>query len=286
MNPNGWEQNPWLWLNGQFLRESEARISPLDRGLQFGDGVFETLRVEKGRPLYLEKHLRRMLKSLDLLRIPLKNSPDWAEILQRLTTLNAMESTVAAAKILVTRGEDPRMGLPPSPAPTLCCLLRPFTVPGEDVYENGCRLHLCREGYSPPLAHHKSLNYLYFQMARQAALDRGKDDSIILDCEGNITETSIGAILIRIGSQWLIPASPHRLPSTTLETVCVLLQESGENVCEQPIMPTHLEDAETLWVLNALLGIMPAREVDDRPVPELRSDLARDLRALWLLGGR
>ncbi len=275
----------WLWLNGQFARERDAGISPLDRGFQYGDGVFETLRVERGHPLYLESHLKRMSQSLLWLRISEENFPDWGGVLRHLVHLNGMADKTAAAKILVTRGSDPRMGIPPSSCPTLSCFLRPFSIPEESTHHQGLRLHVHQEGFTPFLARHKTLNYLFFQVARQAALDHGQDESILLDCEGRVTETSTGALLMRMNGQWQTPASPHRLPSTTLQAVTALLAQRGERVLEAPILPTQLQKAEAIWILNSLMGIMPAREVDGRPVPRTLSQVAHQLRALWLKQG-
>ncbi len=274
-----------LWLNGRFVREREAAVSPLDRGFQFGDGLFETIRMEMGRPLYLKRHMERLERSLDCLRIPMESPPHWHAVLEELAERNGVAGQVAAAKIVVTRGVDARMGLPRPAAPTLCCFLRPFAAPGEEAYERGIRLHLFREGHAPFTARHKSLSYLFFQMARQAALDADRDESILMDHQGRITEASMGSLLFRMESGWVVPQSPHRLPGTTLDAVRELLEEAGQSVRERPVFPSDLEDAQTLWVLNALVGIMPAREVDGKPLPELESDLAREFRGLWVERG-
>jgi len=275
----------WLWLNGRFVREEDARISPLDRGVQYGDGVFETLRVERGQPLYLKCHLERISQSLHWLRISTENFPHWRGVLQHLVQLNELEGKTAAAKILVTRGVSPQMGTPLSHRPTLSCFLRPFSTPEDSAYHQGLRLHVYSHEAAPSLARHKTLNYLFFQIARQAALDQGKDESILLDFQGRITETSTGALLIRLNGQWRTPASPHRLPSTTLKAVAALLHGMGEDVREETILPSHLHEAEAIWTLNSLMGIMPAKEVDGKPMPRKFRDTAHRLRTLWLKEG-
>ncbi len=285
MNPDT-HLDSWLWLDGRFVREREAAVSPLDRGFQFGDGLFETIRMETGRPLYLKRHLERLERSLADLRISVQSPPHWHAVLVELAERNGAAGQVAAAKIIVTRGVEARMGLPRSASPTLCCFLRPFAAPGEEAYECGIRLHLFREGHAPFTARHKSLSYLFFQAARQAALDAGRDESILMDHQGRITEASMGSLLFRMESGWVVPRSPHRLPGTTLDAVRELIEETGQSVRERPVFPRDLEEVRTLWVLNALVGIMPAREVDGKPLPELERVLARKLRNRWVLRGR
>ena len=96
MNPDT-HLDPWLWLDGRFVREREAAVSPLDRGFQFGDGLFETIRMERGRPLYLKRHLDRLERSLADLRISVQSPPHWHAVLVELAERNGVAGQVAAA---------------------------------------------------------------------------------------------------------------------------------------------------------------------------------------------
>jgi branched-chain amino acid aminotransferase len=273
-------QEQWVYLNGQILAVGEARISPLDRGFQYGDGVFTTLRAESGRPLYLSEHLARLTRSLTEIRIRAEalHSIDWPHVLGELLRRNGLEGRQAAVKIWVSRGPAATLGLPQAVRPTVFVQARPYEPPGADDYSRGWLLHVYREGFAPPLARHKSLNYLYYLAARQAAVDAGADEAVILDGGGHIAETAAGSLLGRTEGRWWTPVSPYQLPGITLDQVRRLLGERGESVDSRSTVPGDLAKAETLWVLNSLMGIMPVRSVDGHEIPTRAAGEAEALR--------
>lgn len=270
----------WVYLSGRILRLDEAWISPLDRGFLYGDGVFTTLRVESGRPLYLNEHLARLTDSLTKLRISLADfrEIDWQHVLSELLQRNHMQVGPGAVKIIVTRGIAAPLGLPETQCPTLFIQTRSYQPPSPEEYAQGWRLQVYRHGHAPPLAHHKSLNYLYHLAARQAALDAGADEAVILDAHGQITETAAGSLLVRSQGGWWTLHSPYQLPGVTLSQVRRLLEERGQSVEFRNAAPDDLAAADTIWVLNSLLGIMPARSVDGVEMPDLAAEEANDLR--------
>jgi branched-chain amino acid aminotransferase/para-aminobenzoate synthetase component 1 len=274
-------QEEQVYLNGQLVALGEARISPLDRGFQYGDGVFTTLRAEAGRPLYLSEHLARLALSLKELRIPVEALPslDWPHIIGELLRGNGLAAGLAAVKIYVTRGPAATLGLPAAVRPTVFIQARPYQPPGSDQYNRGWRLHVHRQGFAPPLARHKSLNYLYYLVARQAAVDVGADEAVILDVGGHITETAAGSLLARTDGRWWTPQSPYQLAGITLEQARRLLGEHGQAVESRTAVPEDLDGTQTVWVVNSLMGIMPVRSVDDHDLPVPAAGEAEILRA-------
>jgi branched-chain amino acid aminotransferase len=270
----------WVFLNGRILRLDEAWISPLDRGFLYGDGVFTTLRVESGRPLYLNEHLARLTHSLSELRISLTDFQeiDWQHVLGELLRRNHMQVGPSAVKIIVTRGIATPLGLPDTQCPTLFIQTRSYQPPSPEEYAQGWRLQVYRQGHAPPLAHHKSLNYLYHLAARQAAVDAGADEAVILDAHGQITETGAGSLLVRTRGRWWTPSSPYQLPGVTLSQLRRLLEERGQPVHSRDAAPEDLASADTIWVLNSLLGIMPGRSVAGVELPDLAAEEANNLR--------
>ncbi|MDY0038668.1 MAG: aminotransferase class IV [Desulforhabdus sp.] len=281
--------DPLLWLNGRFLSAREASISPLDRGFLYGDGVFETMRAEKGCVLYAEYHLQRLHRSLNALRIKLENPPDWESLFRKLITRNNLSEEVASVKVVVTRGVCPGLGLPGCSSPTLLVTAQQYHSPEEEAYRKGWRLVVFRSGFSPPLAGHKSLNYLYFLTARQAALDAGADEALILDPYGNVAETAAGSILARTSGKWWTPASDYQLPGITVKQVSAILAASSQEAQKRPSSLEEILAADTVWILNSLMGIMPVREIAGLAVKNpataeastLRKELfARGMRAI------
>ena len=270
-----------LWLNGRFVPADEASVSPLDRGFLYGDGLFETMRVENGSVLYLDDHLERLRNSLADLRIqPDAGSipPDWRHVFGELLERNGLMEGIASVKIIMSRGISPGPGLPDASHPTTCLIARRYESPSPATYGKGWRLEVFREGFSPPLARHKSLNYLYFLAAKQAALDAGADEALITDPRGNITETSTGSIIARTDGHWWTPCNPFQLPGTTIRQVSKIL--SAESVRVEPRAATveDLKSADTVWVLNSLMLIMPISRIGEHRVPDIAEEEASHLR--------
>jgi branched-chain amino acid aminotransferase len=269
-----------IWLNGRLVRLDSAGVSPLDRGFLYGDGFFETIRSEGGKPLYLDMHIERLRTSLFTYRIALDPMPDWRAAVRALVCENGLDRGMASVKILVTRGVEPSVGLPAPQRPTVCIFAGEYTPPRQEAYATGWDLHVFDEGYSPPLSAHKSLNYLYYLTARQAALDAGRHEAVILDRDGQAAETSAGSILASTGGRWWTPGSKYRLPGITLRAICEILLESGIEVERRKALPEELLRAQTVWVLSSLIGIMPAAAIDGRALSDPAPAEAKRLRAL------
>ena len=319
-----------VFLNGRFVPLHEARVSPLDRGFLYGDGIFTTMRAENGQVLYLNAHLNRLWQSLVELRLnpdlPLRDhsvatatesdnlqltlsSPQqrpentgptlpfskggqggvfagWREIIEELLHHNNLTAGAAAVKIVITRGISPQLGLPTPEQATVLIHARRYDPPVPSIYRKGWRLHICRDGFAPPLARYKSLNYLYYLTARQAALDAGADEAVVLDSQGHIAETAAGSLLLRTAGQWWTPVSPWQLSGITLAQVIQLLEETGQTVEKRSADAEELFSAETIWVLNSLLGIMPLSGLEGAPIAEPASEEAGRLRELLFTRGR
>jgi branched-chain amino acid aminotransferase len=275
-----------VYLNDRFAPLEHAHLSPLDRGFQYGDGVFETLRAQSGRILYLDQHLQRLQHSLDELNLAGQLRPDWQAILEELLRRNHLEDGVAAVKIVVTRGISAQLGLPRSASPTLFVHARPYDGPSATRYAQGWRLHVFHQGSAPPLARHKTLNYLYYLMARQGALDAGADEAVLLDARGRVTETAAGSLLARTDDQWWTPQSPDQLRGITLQQVTRILQDQGRSVRARSAAIQELAGAQTIWVLNSLLGIMPAVALNEQPVAHPEVAEAAKLRAVLFEDGK
>lgn len=235
-----------VWLNGSFLPFEDARISPLDRGFLFGEGLFETIRAEGKKALFLDLHLARLEVSARCLRIPLP-AQDWDRIIRELLEQNDLRALggVAKVKIVLTRE-------------TALILAEEASLPSEEDYCRGWNLGIEKELRTTPLACHKSLCYFPFLMARERA--READDAILLDPSGAVSETSRAALLVRLDGTWWSPESHYQLPSTTLAA----LSRSGLSFGRRKIRPEALQEAEGIWALNAMIGIMPVAQVNDR----------------------
>jgi branched-chain amino acid aminotransferase/para-aminobenzoate synthetase component 1 len=266
-----------MWLNGCFTPVENAAISPLDRGFLYGDGLFETIRAQEGGVLYLGMHIERLCATLGAFRITIPDAPDWQYLLGELLLRNGLMQGAAVLKIIVTRGIEPTLGLPATQKPTICVIARAYDPPAESLYEAGWRLHLFQNAQHP-LAPFKSLNYLFYLTARQAALDAGCDEAIIVDRDGLVSENPTGSILARSNGRWWTPQNAYQLPGTTIRKVAEILEKAGSTVERRPVRVDDLFSAQTVWVLNSLMGVMPVNRIDGRPVDDPAAEEAARMR--------
>jgi branched-subunit amino acid aminotransferase/4-amino-4-deoxychorismate lyase len=278
------ESGTVFWANGAFNSLDDCPISPLDRGFQYGDGLFETLRAEDGRVLFLSEHVERLVRSMSALRMGASSCPDWKSILPELLKTNSLGEGTAAVKIMVTRGPSEGMGIPATDSPSTVMTCRRYHPPTERRYSEGWRLIVLRDGYASPLAMHKSLNYLSYLMARQGAIDAGADEAVILDPAGAVTETAAGSLLCCTGGKWWTPLSRYQLPGVTLEAARYVMGQMGWEVESREAFPADLSKAETIFVLNSLMLVMPVRSLEGETLRYPAPDQANRLRQSLLSG--
>ena len=266
-----------VWLNGEFSRLSNAGISPLDRGIQRGDGLFETIRVQKGNVLFLDDHLKRLIGSARILRINIP-SYDWKSIIDELIEQNELSGSISRLKILITRGVVDEPGLPEANLPTIILICDKYSPPTQNQYEAGWKLHTFKTGYSPPLAMHKSLHYQFYMFARQHALDNNADDAIILDPEGYVSETTSTSIIYRKNGKYFTPQSQFQLPGITVQKIMEFLRQSNHDVMYKPTTIDGLISADSIFITSSLMGVMPINTVDEIPISVVDSTFAKILR--------
>ncbi|AEB10153.1 aminotransferase class IV [Desulfobacca acetoxidans] len=269
-----------IFLNGQFLPLSEAKISVQDRGLLYGDGLFETIRAEAGRPWWLAEHLARLSDGAAILRITLPPDFPWGEHLRELVARNGLKNQIAAAKIIITRGEAPELGLPRADRPTLIISARPYTPPTPGEYRQGWPVVSFAERRSSFLGQCKSLNYLFCLAARQYALDRGAREGLILEADGTVSEGAATGIFWRENGVFFRPLAPSALPSVTLAVLQRALRGQGVAFQVSPASLARLARAEGVWLANSLIGVMPVSSLDGCAVP-MSPDTKRLNDLLW-----
>ncbi|EHH68040.1 aminotransferase class IV [Gluconobacter morbifer] len=244
-----------IWLNGQILNPDDARISPMDRGFQLGDGLFETIRVSEGALPHYDRHLARLEKGCAVLMfLP----PDLPALRQAaLDLLAATDLREGVLRLTVTRGPGTRGILPPvTPRPTV--LLQTATGrPAPPSVRLGISRYR-REGDSP-LGCVKSLAYLPAIMARMEAVAAGWEDALLLGTTGAIAETTAANLLYRQkGALFTPPLKDGPLPGTSRAR----LLECG--FChEKSIRPEELSDVTEMWLVNAL-SLIPVRAIEER----------------------
>jgi para-aminobenzoate synthetase component 1 len=270
----------FVYLNDSIVPAEEARVSVFDRGLQYGDGFFETIRVEAGDVLFLPEHLDRLRSSCVSFNIQLPDR-DWHSTITELLEQNRLQGSLAAVKILVTRGETHSMlDLVHSENPTVVIYARAYVPPDEKKYEEGSTLVTFPHLRHTFLAAHKCANYLFYLAARDWARRRRADEAIILNGDGSVSECGTANIFYRRGQTMYLPTSSHYLVGITEEQVKRILTQMGFVCVSAPTEVKDLKAADELFITNSLIGVMPVSRIDGTdmgPVQELPGKLQSQL---------
>jgi len=258
---------PLVYLNGQLLPLSQARIDPTDRGLLLGDGLFETMRAEAGRIFRLGAHLARLRSGAGVLRLPLSLSDDeLSAALQMTLAANELTTSSAALRLTLTRGLGPRGLLPPTdPRPTL--LMTTSQLPDSPLAPATAHIASIRRNEHSPLSNLKSLNYLDNLLARQEAAAHGADEALLLNTAGHLAEASSANLFVVMGGVLRTPPlADGVLPGITRAVVLELAAEMGQPAVEASLTPADLARAEEAFLTNSMIGVRALVRVGEQRV--------------------
>ena len=263
---------PLCYVNGQLVPAGAGAVTALDRGLLLGDGLFETMRVLRGRILQWERHWGRLHGGAAAigLALPWGQTELHAAVVQ---TLHANGLAQAVVRLTVTRGSTNARGLlPPADAlPTLVIRATPFTPYPAHLYRDGMRVIVSRRvrrNEHSPLSRIKSLCYLDNVIARQEAAEQGADEALLLNTQGNVAcATTANVFSVQAGRLYTPPAAAGALPGTLRALVCEDLAPSlGCELHGTQLSEPAVREADEVFLTNALMGIMPVRAIDDKPI--------------------
>lgn len=250
-----------LYLNGHFLPLDQGRVPVEDRGYQFGDGVYEVVRVYSGRPFRMERHLDRLERSLAGLEIPLPEPRVRIEEVCRRLTAKLREGSLY---LQVTRGVAPRSHAFPARArPTFLAYVRPSPPipPGQRLKV----LSLRDERWGR--CDLKTLNLLPNVLARQRALRAGCDEALFVREDGVVTEgASSNAFMVRCGAIFTHPPGPRILGGVTREAVIQLARELAIPVLEQTFTLTEAREADEFFMTGTSTEVGAVVSIDGRKI--------------------
>lgn len=278
-----------VWIDGLCAGDPPV-VSVFDRGLLYGDSVFETLRTYGGHVFELEAHLTRLKKSAELVAIP------WLEDFESLGS--ETRAQVAAAgfseayvRIMITRGEGP-LGLlvDRELRPRRITLIAELSLPSEESYERGARVSSFvvepRFGLKE-LAGAKMGNYVLGSRALREARLAGSDEAIFVDRRGVVSEGATSNVFFVRGEMLLTPAEDGILAGITRAVVLELAQESGLEVRFEAPTVDELVAADEVFITSSLRGIVPVVGIDGQTAGSgAMGPVTRRLRALLEQRGR
>jgi len=251
-----------LWHNGQFLTADTWRWPLDDRGLSLGDGLFETVRIAKGKPCFFADHWARMTGSAKALGIDLSQTRcEVEEAIVRLAQRNEVEA--GSTRILLSRGPGPR-GLNAPKMIQSQLLVRVFTRVSRSKEPLRLALSSIRRCASQPTSQHKTVSYLNQLMSRQTLVAGAKgNESLLLDSRGRLSCVGVGNLFWFHEKTLYTPSLACAvLPGTMRARIVRCARMLEIEIRQGAYWPAVLQDAEMVFMTNALVGAQPVVRID------------------------
>ena len=266
-------QSAVVYVDGEYVPAVEASVSIFDRGLLYGDGIYETFLARNGRVFRLDRHLERLEASAIGIRLALPvPRHELRDIV--LETVRRNEVSDAYIRIVVTRGVgfpnlDPRAA---ATRPTLIVVAhsreQPSAVAGSYA-RSGIKLRVVSIRKTPSVclsAQVKSLNYLNQVLARLEAVETGADEGLLLDVHGMVAEGA-GDNVFAVQATRLVTPTPHNiLLGITRQAVIELADAAKYAVIEREMTVYDLMTADEVFLCSTYGGIIPVSELDGRRI--------------------
>ena len=245
------------YLDGSFAPLESVRISPLDRGFLFGDGVYEVIPCYEGTPFRLDQHLERLTRSLSSIRVDNPYPPaTWVSFLTELVEKN--DGGNQLLYLQVTRGVAPRDHAFPETQPTVFAMSRQWArsatpIPANAIVGEDNRWHRCDI---------KSIALLGNVLLRQEAVDNGAAENLLLR-DGWLTEGAASNVfVVSDGVIKTPPDGPLILSGITRDVVLELLEKEGMAGGAHKISEQELRDSEEIFVTSSSMELKPVVELD------------------------
>lgn len=252
-----------VFLNGKFLPIEEAKISPLDRGFLFGDGVYEVIPVYAGRLFRIDQHLQRLQNSLNAIRL---NNPystrEWLKILQELISQQGHENQ--SIYLQITRGADSKRdhAIPKNIEPTVFIMANQLISQPTDIAQSG----VCTITRKDNRWHHcdvKAITLLANILLRQEAVDDSCAETLLIRDDKLIEGAASNVFMVKNGTIITPPKSPMLLPGVTRDFILEIAEEQSVPHEEREILANEIEQADEIWLTSSTKEILPVVKVDD-----------------------
>jgi branched-chain amino acid aminotransferase len=272
-------------INGELKPRAEALVSVFDSGFMLGDGVWEGLRVQRGKAAFLDRHLDRLLEGAKAIAMEIGLSRE--ELTKRLyATLDANHmSDGVHVRLMVTRGirstpyQDPRVVV----TPATVVIIPEYKEPEPSIYEQGLKLFTVHVRRGDPAVQDQKINShskLNCILASIQATQAGADEALMLDPLGFVaTCNSTHFFIVRKGEVWT-SSGRYCLGGITRGLVLEIAHEAGMIAIEKDFSLTDVYGAEEAFVTGTFAGIVPVREVDGRKL-NCRGPMVERLQRLY-----
>ena len=255
---------PIVYLNGSFVPLPEAKVSVLDRGFIFGDGVYELVPVYAREPFRLPHHLARLQRSLDGIGLanPHTNA-QWESIVRELIARQPFADQ--GVYLQITRGAAKRdHTFPQGVPPTVFMMSNPLATPTREQVDRGVavvtaednRWHRCDL---------KTISLLGNVLMRQYAAERGAVETVMFR-DGFLTEASASNVLVVIGGTIVVPPKDNLiLPGITYDAAVEFAGDASVPVVTRPVPKAEALAADEMWLTSSTKEVLAVTTVDGKP---------------------
>jgi len=252
------------FFNGRFIPETQAVVPITDRGFLYGDGLFETLRVSRGRPLWWGRHLARLQGGAEFLKLALPwSSDELRRFVTKLIEQNALPDSVL--RITLSRGSGSRGYLPTDANnPTLVMTQHPLPALPGTVRLVTASVRLMA---GDPFASFKTANKLVQVLARAEAEAHGADEALLLNTDGHVAAAAASNVFwLANGAVCTPPVADGALAGVTREVLLEICRARHTPALELRLKPEDLPRVDGVFLTNSVAGIVPVSEIDGMAV--------------------
>ena len=279
--------NALVWLNGELVPKSQARVSIFDAGFILGDGVWEGLRLHKGRLMFLDAHLDRLFEGAAAIELDIGLTRQGViEALSQLVAANDMSDGVHI-RLMVTRGEkaaanqDPRNALG---KPTVV-IVAEWKTPSPTIVTRGLSLATVsvrctpKEMFDMRLNSHSRLNLI---LALQEAIRAGADEALMLDPHGHVASCNATNFFWVRDGELRTSSGEYCFNGVTRANVIALARENDIPLRLADFPVEDAQGADEAFVTGTFGGLTPVRSIDGRELSDaLPGPLTARLRGLY-----
>jgi len=249
---------------GKLLRGAAARVSPSDRGLLYGDGLYETMRCYRGNPFRLDDHLARLVRGAEVLSLDLDSRAiaEFRKLIPEAVRITGHQS--CRVRLTVTRGEVKGDWRDASAVGEPTVLIEVNPLPDDEELRSVTLATVSiRRDEQSPLSNVKSLNFLASILARAEARRLGADDALMLNTRGEVAEASSSNIFAVFGDELVTPpVQAGILPGIARLSILELAPSLGLRPVERTLLPTDMLEADEVFITNSVREVVRVAALD------------------------
>jgi len=253
-----------VYLNGRYVPIEDARISVLDRGFIFGDGVYELVPVYRRQAFRLPQHLARLQHSLDGIRLANPHTgAEWTALVDELVARQPFDDQ--GVYVQVTRGAAKRDHVfPAGVAATVFMMSNPLATPSAEQIGNGVAV-VTAEDNRWRRCDLKTTSLVGNVLMRQLAADAGATETVMFR-DGYLTEASASNVLVVVGGTIVAPPKDSLiLPGITYGAVYDFAREAGLPFAIRPVPRAEALAADEMWLTSSTKEVLAVTRVDGLP---------------------